>query len=169
MSPVTRLALRCTVVLAIASAAALVFPAFAGAVAGVAALVVFVLFGAHVTVGLTSGRGPRRRVFEAALAPVQHSVRRPPDLERLERLLGWRNYSGRDFDQRLRPLLQRLITYKLRARHGVDAARDPAAARALLPENLEWVLDEPKAYDSRGDAVFSTAAISSMIDAIERL
>lgn len=60
--------------------------------------------------------GLKRRspsVFEEALHLSGGLAPRPADLEALERALGWRTYSGAEYDHRVRPILRRSAIQRL--------------------------------------------------------
>jgi hypothetical protein len=104
--------------------------------------------------------------FEEAL--IRHSVGpdRPPDLERFERLLGWRWYSSRDFDHLARPLLRSLLRDRLLARRGVDLDTDAATARALVPHDL-WAAVAGSAVPSERDVEW--VEVARILDRIEEV
>ena len=86
-----------------------------GAIAAGAALLLVTLVATQVSVWLGSLRVTSPSAYELARTHIQEPPERPEDLEQLERILGWRVYSRRDFDHRVKPLLERLLTYRLRA------------------------------------------------------
>lgn len=92
-------------------------------------------------------------------------VQRPDDLERIERRLGWGRYAQGDFNYRVRPLLRRLVSHKLRERHRVDLVEQPEAARAHVSAEL-WGLVIAK-EPPESDRVIRTDDIVRMVDEIE--
>lgn len=94
-------------------------------------------------------------------------VERPADLERIERRLGWGQYSTGDFNYRVRPLLRRLAAQRLRESHRIDVDTDARPARAVVTSDL-WdhvIAKEPR----ENDTVITTADIASMVEEIEEL
>jgi hypothetical protein len=65
-----------------------------------------------------------------------------PVYRRMETTLPWAQTSGRHYDLAVRPVLQRLLAARLAQRHGVDLARQPERARALVGPEL-WPLVDP--------------------------
>ena len=92
---------------------------------------------------------------------------RPSDLADLERALGWRTYEEREFDRRVRPVLKRLLLYRLRTRHGIDPSTDLRTTRRLLDPTLMELIEPPAASPERSKR--STADISALMDRIEAL
>jgi hypothetical protein len=140
------------------------FPAWRAALAAVAALLLFVTGAARVASWAMEHRPRSPTPFERMLGAVAWEPERPPDLVGLERTLSWRRYSRRDFHHRVRPVLRRLTAYKLLAVRGVDLEAEPQAARALLPDDLRWLVG-----DDLPEGVVTTAGIARMLDAIEAL
>jgi hypothetical protein len=108
-----------------------------------------------------------RSLLDGPLETAPPAPQTPSDLADLERALGWRTYEQREFDHRVRPVLGRLLTYRIRARHGIDPATDPAAARRLLDPALMELIDPPP--ETSGPGTRSTADIASLVDRIEEL
>jgi hypothetical protein len=108
-------------------------------------------------------RAPHRSPFDDLAAP-EPSVARPGDLGRLERMLGWKEYSAQDFDHRVAPVLTRILTSRLAAR-GVDPAAHPDTARRVAGPALQRLLDPP----ADGGPTVDTAEIAAMVDALEEL
>ena len=108
-------------------------------------------------------RPPGRSEFDDALRPVRSERPRPEDLQRAERVFGWKRYSPDDFEHRIRPLLQRLIRVGALARGGSDPAGDPEAA-ANLPGSLRDVAVGPPAQSS-----FDTRGLEEIVEEIEAL
>jgi hypothetical protein len=101
--------------------------------------------------------------FDDALRPVRSERPRPEDLQRAERIFGWKRYSPDDFEHRIRPLLQRLIRVGVLARGGSGPAGDPEAA-ASLPGRLHDVAVGPPAQTS-----IDTRGLDAIVDEIEAL
>jgi hypothetical protein len=108
-------------------------------------------------------RPPGGSEFDDALRPVRSERPRPDDLQRAERVLGWKRYSPDDFEHRIRPLLQRLIRVGVLARGGSDPAGDTEAA-ANLPGSLRDVAVGPPAQNS-----FDTRGLDAIVEEIEAL
>jgi hypothetical protein len=64
-------------------------------------------------------------------------------VRRWDRQLTWGVASGARFATTAGPRLRELVDERLRQRHGITRATDPARARELLGENL-WSLLEPQ-------------------------
>lgn len=79
----------------------------AGALAATAVVVSEIL----LSMGALRRRSPS--IFEAALSSWQPPTARPSDLEAIERALGWRSYSGPEYDHRVRPVLRRAAAARL--------------------------------------------------------
>ena len=73
--------------------------------------------------------------------PAEQVVR----LARLEAALGFALESHRQFDRSIRPLLCRLVDERLRANQGVVLTERPAAARALIGEELWQLVEDERA------------------------
>jgi hypothetical protein len=151
--------------LAAAVAVALVLPAWRAAIATVSVLALFAVTAIETVWALSSGTRGRRDFTE--IRPRVHELQRPPDLESLERTFGWKTYSRRDFDHRVRPLLVRLIEHRLIASRGITLAKQPLEARAALPEELRALIDGATP-SSAADPV-TTARIARLLDAIEAI
>lgn len=125
-----------------------------------------VLLGAAAVAAFARARGMSDRrpsPFKGLVAP-DAPVARPGDLARLERMLGWKEYSAEDFDHRVAPVLARILRSRLAAR-GTDPAVHPDRARRLAGPALQRLLDEPT---SNGPTV-DTAQIAAMVGALEKL
>ncbi len=98
--------------------------------------VALVLVGVGALVrGCLAPADPATRVpAEPADAPDPYS-----DLYFLEYRLSWGSVERQRFEQRVRPLLVRLVDERLRQRHGIDPAREPDRARKIVGEQL-WQL-----------------------------
>jgi hypothetical protein len=108
-------------------------------------------------------RPPGQSEFDEALRPVRSERPRPEDLQRAERVFGWKRYSADDFEHRIRPLLQRLIRVGVLARGSSDPAGDPEVA-ANLPGSLRDVAVGPPARTS-----FDTRGLDAIVEEIEAL
>ncbi|HVF19768.1 MAG TPA: hypothetical protein VNA14_05960 [Mycobacteriales bacterium] len=93
-----------------------------------------------------------RTVVGERTAPVLRSapVDLPPPgerqvrLARLETSLTYAQDSARQFDRTVRPLLVELTAERLRRSHGIEIEHSPAAARAIIGEELwQLFLDDP--------------------------
>jgi hypothetical protein len=82
-----------------------------------------------------------------AVGPPEEPVVR---VARTEAALAYATESRGHFDRAVRPMLVRLAEERLRARHGVVLADRPAAARAVMGEEL-WQLIEEERAGRRGD------------------
>lgn len=109
-----------------------------------------------LVVGLfVAGLGGLRRSTAAGVRPVHAPAGviddsgPPPEqvvrLARLEAALGFAVESGRQFDRSVRPLLCELIEQRLTSHHGVVLHDRPAAARALMGEELWQLVEDERA------------------------
>ena len=101
--------------------------------------------------------------FDDVLRSVPSERPRPEDLQRAERVFGWKRYSADDFDHRIRPLLQRLIRVGVLARGGSDPDRDPEAAA-----NLQGLLRDV-AVGLPAETSFDTRGLEAIVEEIEAL
>jgi hypothetical protein len=113
---------------------------------------------------------PRRAsAFDAAFAPSRPTRARPASLARVEREVTLATGTAFDVHFRLRPLIAPLAAGLL-LRRGVDVARRPDEARALLgPELWELLRPDRPAPDDRTAAGIPLAAVERMVDDLERL
>jgi hypothetical protein len=91
---------------------------------------------------------------------------RPADLEHLERVLGWGQYSSGDFNYKVRPLLRRLTGQRLLER-SIDIDARPEAARSVVSIELWDLVVAKQAVETPG--VIRTDDIVRMVDEIEAL
>ncbi|MBM7784912.1 hypothetical protein [Tenggerimyces flavus] len=93
-----------------------------------------------------------------------------PSYERIAGDLSWAHYSVRDFDHGLRRRLLRALEVRLSDGSGIDLAKQPDRARALLGEHAWSVLrpGEP-ARDDRGEPGYELRALDDVVRAIESL
>ena len=167
MSRTRRLRRAAVGTILVASGAALALPQLRAQIAVATCLTLF-LVGATQAAGWSAGlRAARPSPFEEARVLTRVTPARPPDLEALERTLGWGSYARRDFDHRVRPVLRRLLAFKLLAAHGLDPEVDPAGAQALLPDDLRWLLETRGSDEDAG--VIVTEEIESLVARIEAL
>jgi hypothetical protein len=108
-------------------------------------------------------RPPGASEFDDVLRSVPSERPRPEDLQRAERVFGWKRYSADDFDHRIRPLLQRLIRVGVLARGGSDPDRDPEAAA-----NLQGLLRDV-AVGPPAETSFDTRGLEAIVEEIEAL
>jgi hypothetical protein len=146
--------------------ASLVWLSWPGGRAAVAAGAVCALF----LVGLTrlvaeaaALRPPRESEFDDAMARPRSERPRPEDLQRAERVFGWKRYSAEDFEHRIRPLLERLVRAEVVARGGADPADDPDAAEALSRTLRAVVTGEA------ANGTFDTRRLDDIVEEIEAL
>ncbi|HEY4376718.1 MAG TPA: hypothetical protein VGM93_06150 [Acidimicrobiales bacterium] len=102
------------------------------------------------------GRRGRGSVFEQeALGRRPTPVARPPELEELERTVGFATEAAGDVHRRLRPVLRSLAAHQLRRRRGIDLEADPDAARRLLGAELYDLVraDRPAPVDRRAPGI----------------
>ena len=109
--------------------------------------------------------GGRDSAWERVRHVPEPKVERPADLERIERRLGWGNYSTGDFNYRVRPMLRRLAAQRLRETHGIDVEERSDDARRLVSVEL-WDHVIAKQPPER-DRVIGTADIARLVDEIE--
>jgi hypothetical protein len=151
----------------VAAGAAVVLPELRAQIAVGTCLALFVVGATHAASWSAGLRAAPPSAFDEARTLRRAAPGRPPDLEALERTLGWRSYGRRDFDHRVRPVLRRLLAFKVLAAHGVDPDADPAGARAILPDDLAWLLEASGADDDAG--AIDTEHLESLVARIEAL
>jgi hypothetical protein len=100
----------------------------------------------------------RRSEFDEALATQERELARPPDLIRLEGVLGWGTYDPREFDHHVRPLLRELINHRSRR----SGSSDP------LPAELNALAGRDPA-ETIYDRSIKTADLDRITRSIERL
>lgn len=94
-------------------------------------------------------------------------IERPEDLERIERRLGWGQYSSGDFNYRVRPMLRRLAAARLRDAHGISLEEDGEKARSVASADLwDYVIAKQPPGAER---VITTADIARLVDDLEEL
>ncbi len=147
----------------IAAVVWLLWPGGRTAVAAGALCALFLVGLVRVSADASAIRSPRGSEFDDVLRPVRSERPRPEDLQRAERVFGWKSYSPDDFEHRIRPLVQRLIRVGVLARGGSDPAGDPEAA-ASLPGRLHDVAVGPPAETS-----FDTRDLEAIVGEIEAL
>lgn len=93
-----------------------------------------------------------------------------PAFRKIRSDLTWAGVSMRHYDHSVRPLLARLLAGALRERHRLDLARDAAAARELVGQDLWPLLDpsRPRSNDSRAPGV-DLPTLSRIVDRLEGL
>ena len=158
-SRVRRAALWIAVLAGIAGA---LLPFARGSIAAGAALMLVALVAGQVAVWSGSMRATGPSIYELARKRLGEPPERPEDLEQLERTLGWRVYSKRDFDHRVRPLLERLLTYKVLASRGAP----PADAGNEIDELLRTDADATRSQPEGGRV--ATADLARLIGYIEK-
>jgi len=108
--------------------------------------------------------------FEHALRAREERPLRPPELVRTERELTLAVATAGHAHRRLLPLLREAAAARLFAHHGIELARRPEQARALLGEEA-WELlrpDRPEPAD-RNDPGIPLARIESVVERLERV
>jgi hypothetical protein len=134
-------------------------------------IAVLILFGA-ATVSLVREAGALGRrepsELDRLLRGAERARARPPDLERLEHILGWRSYSPQDFSYRVRALFEELIRYRLAAGRGVDVTSRPDVVRELLPPELRELVFPDLPHDSDGPNI-TTRDMARLVELIEGL
>lgn len=108
--------------------------------------------------------------FERALAGRRTGPSRPPELVRTERELILGIGSAGHAHRRLLPLLREAAAARLAAGHGIELARRPDAARALLGEEA-WELlrpDRPEPVDRNAPGIPS-ARVEELVTTLESL
>ena len=117
-----------------------------------------------------------RTVVGQRTAPVLRSA--PPELPppgerqvrlaRLETALTYSHDSARQFDRTVRPLLRDLTNDRLRRRHGVDIRHSPAAARAIIGEEL-WQLFQDAPSGRPDEPGPPPEGLAALVAAVERV
>jgi hypothetical protein len=88
------------------------------------------------------------------------------DLYFLEYRLSWGSVERARFEQRVRPLLTRVIEERLRQRHGVDANQEPEKARRIVGEPLWQLMTAPALMDAPPP---SHREVNSWVGEIEKI
>lgn len=119
--------------------------------------------------GATSGRGVRS-AYEQALRTPSPSVRRPAELEGLERTVTLATTSAFDLHVRLRPVLREIAEHRLAAGPGLRLDAGTAAVRATLGDEL-WELLRPDRPppDDRFAAGIGSERLRTHVTALETL
>ena len=108
--------------------------------------------------------------FERALAKRGAHPMRPPELVRTEREITLGIASAGHLERRLLPLLREAAAARLAAKHGVELARRPEAARALLGD-AAWELLRPGRPDpeDRNAPGLPLAQVEALVTRLESL
>jgi hypothetical protein len=155
---------------------AAIFPGWRDRSLAIATLVVFAFFAVTVIGHALNAGAGRRSVLEEATSRIAPSVRRPPDLVRIESALGWKSYTRGEFEHRAGPLLRELSSYRLKAGSYGDLVTDPESVRPYLSSRLWETVTSAGARRDDGliDAKLPsepvrTEEIAAMLDEIEAL
>lgn len=134
------------------------------------------LLGALSVVAVVAGTAALSRV---PAAPPPRSAPRPgPPVEnapfrsyrQVAEAMSWAEVSPRHYDLGTRPVLARLLAARLADHHGIDLAADPAAARALVGEEVWHWLDTDREVDRRGQPPgLDQPTLSRIVDRLEQL
>ncbi len=113
---------------------------------------------------------PRPSAFEHALGARRATPTRPPELVRTEREITLGTSNAGHLHRRLIPLLREAAAARLTANHGIDLARRPEAARALLDDDT-WELlradrSEPRDPNATG---ISLRRLRAVVASLEKL
>lgn len=93
---------------------------------------------------------------------------RPPDLETLERVVGFAASQAGDVHYRLRPVLRGIAAHRLRVGPGIDLDGAPGRARQLLGDDLfDLVRADRPAPDDRFGPGMSPEALRALVDRLE--
>ena len=109
-------------------------------------------------------------IFEYALKPRPEAKVRPPELIRIEREITLGAASAAHLHRRLLPMLRESAATRLSARHHVDLARQPDAARSLLGDDAWDVLrpDRPEPVNRNAPGL-SLRRIARLVQPLEQL
>jgi hypothetical protein len=113
---------------------------------------------------------PTPSLFEASLRRRPPAVGRPASLSRLERELSMAGSAAFDVHFRLRPAITELATELLSSRRGIDLARDPARAHAVVGDDV-WELirpDRPQPAERHGSGI-DEAQLGRIVTALEHV
>ena len=108
--------------------------------------------------------------FDQALRPRKPKPSQTAEFLRMERELELGVADAAHAHRRLLPLLRAAAAARLASQHGIELERRPAAARAMLGEDV-WELlrpDRPEPEDRHGPGVPRTE-IAAVIEAVEGL
>jgi hypothetical protein len=155
----------------VALAVALVVVVLALATAGPAGLLVALsaaAVGAVLVLSLRLPGPPPRRGRGRPGPPVDNAPFRA--YRKVADQLSWAAVSPRHYDMITRPLLIQLAASRLADRHRVDLRADPAAARAILGEDVwPWVdPDRPASRNSQPPGV-GADTLTLIVDRLEHL
>lgn len=88
------------------------------------------------------------------------------DLYFLEYRLSWGSVERARYEQRVRPLLVRLVGERLRQRHGIDPDREPAQARRIVGDQLWQLITAAPDLDAKPPSPREVAALVAEIERI---
>jgi hypothetical protein len=93
-----------------------------------------------------------------------------PTFQRVSEQLSWSQVSPRHYDLVTRPLLVRLMASRLAEHHGIDLARSPEAARAVVGDDLWWWLDPTRqAQSSSQPPGVDVRVLTRLVERLETL
>ncbi|MDP9226329.1 MAG: hypothetical protein M3P18_21315 [Actinomycetota bacterium] len=142
-------------------------PAWSEVVWAGAVLLIFVAALATLTARAERLRPAGPSAFESLLTDPHRVAPRPADLERLERLVGWRAYSQHDFDHRLRPLLVQLIAGRLQMARRIEFD-DAGTVERFLSSELSAMIAPSGSHNDRSMPI-TTEDLARVLDEIEAL
>jgi hypothetical protein len=105
------------------------------------------------------------RSLASLLRPRPRREPRPDDLERLERIFGWKVYSGGDFDFRVKPVLRSILRARLLEKQNIDVDDSPERARAAISPALAPLLSDGLDENER----FETKDLEAMVRDMEAI
>ena len=93
-----------------------------------------------------------------------------PTFQRVTEQLSWSQVSPRHYDLVTRPLLVRLMSSRLAEHHGIDLARSPEAARAVVGDDLWWWVDPTRQAESSSQPPgVDVRVLTRLVERIEAL
>jgi hypothetical protein len=109
----------------------------------------------------------RDRAIAALLRARRSAVRRPGDLEEMERAFGWQVYTVPEFNHRLRPILRSVLRSRLRWRRGIDIDLSPERSVEALPPRLSELVAPTRARSE--DERVTTQDLVDLVGELERI
>lgn len=151
----------------VAAVAAVAAPGRRGVVVSAAIVAILAEAMLELTRVARPASGPAAPEWDRIRRVASVGPKRPSDLERLERALGWGRYSTADFNHQVRPVLRGLLAARLREHLSVDLDTEPELARPYVSPDL-WETIVVKREPTEGP-VLQTSDVERLVTEIEAL